>query len=59
MNSIPDTVTKKELFMWQAPSFNFDLNADQLLKKALKVGFVTKVSEDQYLINENYISKYV
>ena len=45
--------------MWQAPSFNFDLDADQLLKKALKVGFVTKVSEDQYLINENYISKYI
>ena len=48
------TVTKKELFQWQAPSFNFDLNADQLLSKALKIGFVTKVSDDKYLVNEGY-----
>jgi len=48
------TVTKKELFQWQAPSFNFDLNADQLLTKALKMGFVTKVSDDKYLVNEGY-----
>ena len=48
------TVTKEELFMWQAPSFNFDLSADQILDKALKVGFVTKVSDDKYLVNEDY-----
>ena len=52
------TVTKKELFMWQAPSFNFDLNADEILAKALEVGFVTEVSEDQYVVNDNYVSKY-
>ena len=50
-------LSKKELFMNQAPSFNFDLNADQILAKALDVGFVTEVSEDQYLVNENYKSK--
>jgi|TARA_R110000824_G_scaffold6318_2_gene29241 hypothetical protein len=47
-------LTKKELFMAQAPSFNFDLNADEILAKALEVGFVTEVSEDQYLVNEDY-----
>jgi len=47
-------VTKKELWMQQAPSWNFDLGEDALLKKALERGFVTKVSEDQYLINEDY-----
>ena len=48
------TITKKELFLEQAPSFNFELNADQLLSKALKVGFVTKIGKDKYEINENY-----
>ena len=47
-------VTKKELWMQQAPSWNFDLGEDALLKKALEKGFVTKISEDQYLINEDY-----
>ena len=50
-------LSKKELFMNQAPSFNFDLNADEILAKALDVGFVTEVSEDQYLVNEDYKSK--
>ena len=40
--------------MWQAPSFNFDLNADEILAKALKVGFVKKISDDKYLVNEDY-----
>jgi len=48
------TVTKEELFIWHAPSFNFDLSADQILDKALKVGFVTKVGDDKYLVNEDY-----
>ena len=37
----PEILSKKDLFMWQAPSFNFDLNADEILAKALEVGFVT------------------
>jgi hypothetical protein len=47
-------LTKDELFQEQAPSFNFELDADQLLAKALKVGFVVKVGEDQYLQNLDY-----
>ena len=40
--------------MTQAPCWNFELSEDQILEKALKVGFVTKVSEDKYLMNNNY-----
>ena len=47
-------VTSSQLFQQQAPSFNFELGEEELLAQALKVGFVTKVSEDQYEINEQY-----
>ena len=47
-------VSKKELWIAQAPAFNFELDEDQLLKKALSVGFVKQVSEDQYEINNDY-----
>lgn len=57
MSTSPEIITKEDLFMWQAPSFNFELSADQILAKALKVGFVSEVSEDQYLVNEDYKSK--
>ena len=50
-------LTKQELFMAQAPSWNFELDADQLLDKALEVGFVTKVGDDQYQVNNNYKGK--
>mgnify|MGYP003627899428 CR=1 FL=1 len=50
------TLTKKELWMSQAPSFNFELGEEALLEKALEVGFVTKTDEDQYLVNEEYKS---
>jgi hypothetical protein len=40
--------TKETLWLNQAPSFNFELDADQLLEKALIVGFVKKVGEDCY-----------
>tara|TARA_R110000851_G_C12979208_1_gene556180 strand:+ start:362 stop:625 length:264 start_codon:yes stop_codon:yes gene_type:complete len=58
--------TKQSLFMNQAPNFNFELNADQILDKALESGFVSKVygqldengnveiDEDKYLMNDNY-----
>ena len=52
------TLSKHELFVWQAPSFNFELDANQILTKALKVGFVREVGEDQYEINENYGEEY-
>ena len=47
-------LTSKELWMNQAPSFNFDLNEEQILAKALEAGFVTEVGNDQYLVNQKY-----
>lgn len=47
--------TKHELFMAQAPSWNFELDEEQLLDKALELGFVTKIGDDQYLMNNNYV----
>jgi len=47
-------VTSFELFMEQAPSFNFDLNEEQILMKALDDGYVKFVSKDQYQINPHY-----
>jgi len=51
-----EIVSKQQLFMQQAPSFNFELDKDQLLEKALDKGYVTKIEgvEDQYLINQEY-----
>ena len=46
--------TKKELWLNQARCWNFELDEDQLLSKALQVGFVTKVGDDSYLVNQNY-----
>ena len=46
--------TKKSLFINQAPNWNFELDADQILDKALESGFVIKVAEDKYLMNDNY-----
>lgn len=48
------TVTSKELWLEQAPSFNFEMDERQLLAKALKVGFVKQIGEDLYEINEEY-----
>ena len=51
---MPDTkryLSKHELFMEQAPNWNFELDADALLAKALEVGFVRKVEEDKYEVN--------
>ena len=47
-------VTSKELWKQEAPCFNFTLDEEQLLKKALSAGYVTKVGDDQYEINEEY-----
>ena len=49
-------VTAKELWMQQAPSFNFELDEAELLAKALESGFVAPVDgeSDQYEINESY-----
>ena len=49
-------VTSNELWLREAPSFNFELNETELLAKALERDFVTKINgaEDQYLINDEY-----
>ena len=54
MNNKPQIITKKELYLSQAPSFNFEKSADELLEQALLSGFVDQVGEDQYLVNLNY-----
>jgi len=49
------TFTKHELFMAQAPGWNFELDEEQLLDKALELEFVTKIGDDKYLMNNDYI----
>jgi hypothetical protein len=49
-----DTYSKKALFMSQAPNFNFELDANQILEKALEAGFVTKIGDDLFEVNELY-----
>ena len=45
------TFTKKSLWLNQAPCFNFELNQDELLDKALKESFVKKIGKDLYELN--------
>ena len=47
-------MTSKELWQNQAPSMNFEMDEPQLLAEALKRGFVTKVGDDQYQVNDDY-----
>jgi hypothetical protein len=44
--------------MAQATSWNFELDEDQLLDTALGTGFVTKIGDDKYLMNNEYVNKY-
>jgi hypothetical protein len=58
----PIRITKEQLFNQQASSFNFELDADQLLAKALKDGYVKEIGimetiADEYYLNENYESE--
>lgn len=48
--------TSHELFLSQAPLFNFEKNEEELLEHALNVEYVKKVEgeADLYLINQNY-----
>ena len=46
--------TQHELWVSQVASFNFELDEEQLLRKALEVGFVTKIGDDKYLMNNDY-----
>ena len=54
MNNEPVIMTKQELYLNQAPSFNFEKNADELLHQALLSGFVDQVGPDQYQVNMSY-----
>ena len=54
MNNEPVIMTKQELYLNQAPSFNFEKNATELLHQALLSGFVDQVGDDQYRVNANY-----
>ena len=49
-----NTHTERSFFQAYAPSFNFEYDSIQLIKKGLDLGFITKIEKDLYLINENY-----
>ncbi len=52
---MPDIIfTKEQLWISQAPLFNFEKDEDELLHQALLSGFVDEISEDQYRVNLNY-----
>ena len=46
-------LSPRELWMQQAPSFNFELDQEQLVKHALEVGFVTKLNDTTELLVVN------
>lgn len=46
--------TQHELWVSQVASFNFELDEEQLLRKALELGFVTKIGDNKYLMNNDY-----
>ena len=50
-----EVVTKKQLWVSQAPLFNFELNEDELLTEALERGYVIRTTDSTlYLINPHY-----
>ena len=46
--------TKQELWLNQAPCLNFELAEDELLEEALDNGFVTRIGENKFLVNNEY-----
>ena len=49
--------SKNSLWLAQATRWNFELDEDELLAKALEVGFVKQVGEDRYEMNQDYEGK--
>lgn len=49
-----EILSKDELFLQYAPSFNFELDKDQLVAEGIKRGFITEIEKDQYLVNPDY-----
>lgn len=49
-------ITRHELWMDQAPSFNFELDEEQLAAKAIEKGFVFAHPDhdDIYVINQDW-----
>ena len=54
MTNEPRIITKEELYLSQAPAFNFEYDADELLHQALLSGYVDQVGDDQYQVNLSY-----
>lgn len=50
------TFNKHTLWQNQAPSLNFEYGKDDLLALALERGFVKKIGEDLYEMNEKYVT---
>jgi len=46
--------TKQELWLNQAPCLNFEFDEDELLEEALDNGFVTRIGENKFLVNNGY-----
>jgi hypothetical protein len=60
--NIERLITKQELFHQEAPGWNFELDAEMLLEKALELGFVTEAGKNSddvevYKINDDYRGK--
>ncbi|MGL4518026.1 MAG: hypothetical protein ACRCUH_15205 [Shewanella sp.] len=55
-NEIYALVTGNELWMQQAPNFNFELDEAELIAKGLEVGFITQPNpeNDLFIINTDY-----
>lgn len=45
----PEAMTANEFFVEHAPDFNFLLNEKELIKLALKHGFISKAGNDKYI----------
>ena len=46
--------TKQELWLNQAPCLNFECDEDELLEQALDCGFVTRIKDNKFLVNNDY-----
>ena len=46
-----NTFTKQEFFQRHAPDFNFELDADQLVKKALEIGYILRCGSGLFKYN--------
>lgn len=50
------TISSHDLFMQQAPNFNFEKSEEELVRHGLDVGYIKRVEGDDklFIINENY-----